>query len=106
MSSKTGKSKTDLVVIFLGNAYMQSIDLLNRLRENNISFVYEASERSIRDRINFANSQKAHYAMFISEDDIETGVYPLKNLISGEESKKSIERLISQIKDYRKVNSL
>lgn len=104
MSSKIGKSKTDLVVIFLGNAYMQSIELLNKLRENNISFVYEASERSIKDRMKFANNQKAHYAIFVTEDDIESGVYPLKNLISGEESKKSIDRLISLIKDYRKVN--
>lgn len=103
MNSKSERSRVDLVIIFLGNAYLRSIELLNRLRENDISFVYEASERNIKERIRFAYEQNAQYALFVTENDLEVDVYPLKNLVSGEESKKSIERLVSQIKDYRMV---
>lgn len=101
MNSKSEKSKIDLVVIFLGNTYLRSVELLNRLRENDVVFVYEASERSLKERIKFAYKQNAQYALFVTENDLEVDVYPLKNLVSGEESKKSIERLVSQIKDYR-----
>ena len=48
--------------------------------------------------LEFANSQKIQYAIFIGEEEIKLKKYKLKNMISGEEKLLTEKQLISKLK--------
>jgi histidyl-tRNA synthetase len=94
-------ARVDIVIVFLGNAYVASGEIFSELSHDGVSFVYEATDLPIAQKLEFVKQQSAHYAMFVGNKEIESGVYGLKNLISGKESKHSIQRIVSIVKDHR-----
>lgn len=98
------KTKTDIAVVFIGDVYKDSQSILQKLREEGLNISVDPTDRKIDKKLKSVDKSGVRYVMFIGENELNEGVFPVKDLISGEETKQSIERIISNTSDYRKEN--
>ncbi len=83
-----------LIISF--NQEEESIKLAKKLRKNNISCSITEGQPS--KALDFANSQKIPFVIFLGETEIEQSKFKLKNMSSGEESLLSEKQLLSKLK--------
>lgn len=98
------KTKTDIAVVVIGDVYKESQSILQKLREEGLNISVDPTDRKIDKKLKSVDKSGVRYVMFIGENELNEGVFPVKDLISGEETKQSIERIISNTSDYRKEN--
>ena len=94
-------SKTDVYVILIGNVYEQSIKPVSILREAGLRVAVDSSGRKTDKQIKSAIKKGIRYALFMGEQEVESGVYVLKDLEHSKEQAHSIERIVSIVLDYR-----
>jgi len=94
-------SSTDVYMIVLGGALRGALDAADVLRKEAINVEIDFTGRKIDKQLKTAIKKKIPYLMFIGEDEIRSGVYPLKRTETGEEQKLSLERVVSMVKDRR-----
>ncbi len=88
------KPSTEIYICTLSKEFLVQADNIARtLREKGINTAVDYSERKIGDQIKIASKQSVPYVICIGEDETESGVYPLKNLETGEEKKLKIEEI-------------
>jgi histidyl-tRNA synthetase len=49
--------------------------------------------------LNYANKLGVPYAVIVGEDEIKEGLYSLKNMLTGEQAKVTVEQLIDRVKN-------
>ncbi|MBI5357720.1 histidine--tRNA ligase [Candidatus Saccharibacteria bacterium] len=96
------KTKTDLAVVLIGDVYELSLPILQKMREEGVNVSIDPTDRKIDKKLKSVDKQGIRYVMFIGENELKEGVFPVKDLVTGDETKQSIERIISSIEDYRK----
>jgi histidyl-tRNA synthetase len=80
------KQAPDVFVAYIGeNAREHSFALTRRLRETGIGAVVDLEGRKLKKSLAVANSLAARYALIIGDNEIESGSYVLRNMISGEQ---------------------
>jgi histidyl-tRNA synthetase len=94
-------SEIDAIAILIGSVYEASLPVLNDIRGEGLNVSVDASDRKLDKKLKSADKQGIPYVIFIGENELSEGQYPLKNLRSGEESKYSIENIISELKQSR-----
>lgn len=92
----------DALVITVGDVYEKTQKFLSDLRGMGLNIAVDATERKLDQKIRHADKKDIRYVIFVGENELEEGQYPLKDLQSGEEEKHGAERLISIIKDFRR----
>lgn len=95
------KTKTDVYVVLIGNVYEQAIKPVAILRDCGLNVVVDSSGRKTDKQIKSAVKKGIRYAIFMGEQEVESGVYVLKDLEHSKEQAHSIERIASIIQDYR-----
>ena len=96
------RSETDIYVVMIGDVYERSQPLLRELRESGLKVAVDMTGRKPDKQIKAAVKKQVHYAMFVGERELEDGMYVMRNLVSGDEERHGVPRLISIVKDYRK----
>ncbi len=96
------RPKTDLYVALIGDVYDRSQKILDELRDMGVNVAVDSTGRRPEKQIKAAVKQGIHFVLFIGDKELESEMYMLKNLESGEEERHGAERLVSVIKDYRK----
>lgn len=94
-------SEIDLIIITVGDVYERSQPLLKDLRRMGLNIFVDATDRKIANKIKNADKHGVKFVMFVGENELNEGQYPVKNLETGHEQKHSPERLVSIIKDFR-----
>ena len=94
-------SEIDLIIITVGDVYERSQPLLKDLRRMGLNIFVDATDRKIANKIKNADKHGMKFVMFVGENELNEGQYPVKNLETGHEQKHSPERLVSIIKDFR-----
>ncbi len=94
-------SKIDMAMVFLGDAYVHSGQIFDELRDNQVSFVYEASTQPLAAKLRFVDNQPTDFVMFVGDHELQDGRYPLQRKTTGRASRHSIQRIISLVKDSR-----
>lgn len=94
-------SKIDLTVITVGDVNARSQKLFKDLREMGLNIFVDFTDKKIANKIKNADKRGIKFVMFVGENELNEGQYPVKNLETGTEEKHSPERLISIIKDFR-----
>ncbi len=89
-----GSIPQTLIISF--NQERESIKLAKKLRKNNISCSITEGQPS--KALDFANSQKIPYVIFLGETEIEQSKFKFKEMSSGAESLLSEKQLISKLK--------
>ncbi len=97
-------SSIDLFVGFIGeNTYKtkESQKILQELREEGINVYTDISGRKVGALIKNAEKLHVRSVMFVGENELASGQFKLKNIVSGEEKELSIGRIASALLDYR-----
>ncbi len=94
--------ETDVYVILIGDVYERAQPVLSDLRNMGVKLAVDISGRKPDKQIKTAVKKGIHYALFIGENELTDEQFVLKNLLTSEEEKHGLERLVSIIKDYRK----
>lgn len=92
---------TELYIVPIDVSLNELSPLLNELRSEGLKVAVDISGRKIDKQIKTAEKKRINNVLFVGSDELEKGIYKLKDLTSGEESELSSARLISKIKDIR-----
>lgn len=93
---------TQVYMIVLGGATQGAIKLAQDLRQGGIAVEVDFTDRKIDKKLKAALKKQIPYLLFVGEDDLKAGVYPLKNVKNAEEQRLSAERIISYLSDRRR----
>lgn len=72
-------------------------ELGQKLRDNGLAVSVNISDRKIGDQIKYADKLSIPYVISIGDDEIDRGVFPLKNLETGEEKKLSVDEILGEL---------
>lgn len=93
------KQAPDVFVAYIGEkAREHSFALTRRLREAGIGAVVDLEGRKLKKSLAVANSLAARYALIIGDNEIDSGSYVLRNMISGEQMNLSESDLIATLR--------
>ncbi len=95
------KLSTTLVLIthFDTETQTHAIKMLARLREAGISSeVYPDAGKKLSKQFEYANKKMISYVSTVGSNEMYSGVYPLKNMLTGEQNQMNIEELIAYLK--------
>ncbi len=99
------RPETDAYVVLIGEGtYEKSQHVLQELRGMGLNLAVDPGNRDIGKQLKTATKKGIHYAVFIGEAELASGQFKVKNLMSGEEDSHSLQRIVSLIKDYRRVH--
>lgn len=98
-------STTDVYVIVLGDYLKPAQRIAANLREHDVKVAVDITGRKLDKQIKAAVKMKIPYLMFVGEEEVRTGMYRLKDVLSETEQTLSIERVVTTVKDYRRRSS-
>ncbi len=88
-----------LVIPFGGEREKEeALKIAQKLRSAGIRTELSYREGKIRKQFEFANKIGADYTVVVGENEVNTGLYPLKNLHTREEKKLTLEEIINFLK--------
>lgn len=76
-----------------------SIELSNKLRENDINVAIYLENKKFKNKIQYASKSKIKFAIFVGEDEVAQKVYTIKNLYTTEQTQVDFENLIKILKE-------
>ena len=86
---------SDVLVIPMDmNTMDKCLDVARILRENNINTDVYLEDAKIKKKMKYADKWKIPYAIIIGEEEVNTGLYALKNMVTGEQESLSLEEIV------------
>ncbi len=85
-----------LIVSFDEKCFEEGLKLLLQLRNAHIASDIYPGASKMQKQMKYANDRNIPYVIIIGSDEIETGLFSLKNMVSGEQEKLSIQNLIEK----------
>lgn len=98
-------STTEVYLVVLGEAADGADKLARLLRKEGVKTEVDVTGRKLDKQLKSAVKKKIPYMIFIGDDEVQSGIYPLKETATATEEKLSPERLIARIKDRRRDNA-
>ena len=97
---KEEMSKKSLVDVYMVplNTNVETLRLANKLRDNGINVLIEMNKKKIGKCFEYAEREKISYVMIIGENEVNSGLYKIKDMIKKEEYSLKEDELISFIK--------
>lgn len=95
------RPETDLYVVLIGDVYHEAQRAINSLRDMGVNVAVDFSGRAADKQIKVAVKKGIHYALFIGEKELAEEQFEIKNLLNGASERRSLERIVSIVKDYR-----
>lgn len=95
----TFESETTQIMItnFDSDCFKQALPLLNMLRSNNIKAEIFPDSVKMKKQFNYADKKGISYVLIAGEDEFESGTFSLKNMITGEQTQLTIDKVIETI---------
>ncbi len=94
-------TETDVLVVLIGDVYSRASKIVRELREEGLNVAVDASSRKLDKKLKAADKRGIRFVMFVGEDELAAEQYPLKDLVTGNEEKHAVPRIITSIQDYR-----
>ena len=92
------QATTVLLVNFGGNEELVSLKLLQKLHEAGISAEIYPEPLKMKKQFGYADNKKIPYTIIIGADEAASGMYQLKNMLTGEQEKLSAVELIDKFR--------
>ncbi len=89
-------SITDMLIIPFCENYEYIFNIYNTLRKNNIKVDICYIDKGFKQKMKYANKINVKYTILIGEDEIKQNVVTLKNMVTGEQEKLTIEELLEK----------
>ena len=87
-----------IICVFDKDKIKEYVDILNKLRDSNISSEIYPGEGKLKKQMEYANKLGSPAVILYGDNEIKSGKVTLKNLESGNESAVKIEELVNEIK--------
>jgi len=87
-----------LFVNFGGVEEIESLKMLQKLHSEGISAEIYPESLKMKKQFSYADNKKIPYIIIIGADEAASGLYQLKNMISGEQEKLSVDEIILRLK--------
>ena len=95
------KSTRPIVIcVFDKNNTKQYVEILNKLREANVSSEIYPGEGKLKKQMEYANKIQSQGVIFYGDDEIKKAEVKFRNLKTGEEISVKIENLANEIKKF------
>ena len=96
------RTKTDVYVIAIDEKSLNGADrLVRKLREADVKVEFDFTLRKIDKQLKTAVKKGIPFAIFVGETELESGIYPIKNLDDSTEQQVDFDRVITTVKDHR-----
>ena len=99
-------STTDAYVVVLGEDTLSgAMKLATALRTEGVNTELDTTGRKLDKQIKTAVKKDIPFIIFVGEEELKTEVYSFKDTASSEEQKLSFERIVTTVKDRRRVHN-
>lgn len=89
---------TDVLVIPMVEDMTFAVEIAAKLRVNNIGTQLFVEKKKFKYMISYANKLNIPYAIFIGEDEVNSGKLTVKNMVTGDQTSLSVDEAITMIK--------
>ena len=89
----------DVVVIPMDSEIEDALQVATELRDAGINTDIYLEDAKIKKKMKYADRWKIPYSIIIGEEERQTKMYTLKNMVTGEQEKLAIEDIINLIKN-------
>jgi len=96
--SDKSANQSVLICHFDHESQRYGIGVAQKLRQAGISTLVYPDKKRINKQLDFANNKEFSHAIVIGQDEMESAVLTMKNLSSGDQTKKGVEDCISILK--------
>lgn len=86
-----------LLIAFDKTSHRYAFDKLQQLRAANINADLYPDPAKLKKQMDYANARQVPYTILIGDNEMESGQLTLKNMITGEQDKLSIEEICEQL---------
>jgi histidyl-tRNA synthetase len=83
-----------LLLNFDADSFKASLEVLTQLRAANIKSEVYPDAVKIKKQMNYANKKGVPFVLMIGENELKEGKFLLKNMITGEQEKLSLQEII------------
>ncbi len=91
-------SISNILIIPMEEKYMEeSINVATYLRNNDVSTELYINDKKIKQKMKYADKLKIPYVLIIGEDEVESKLYTLKNMITGEQETLKVEEVVKKL---------
>ena len=73
-------------------------DLAEFLRKQGLNILLDLGQKKVGDQVKAANKQSVPFVIVVGEDEVKSGLYPVKNMETGEEKKVKMEEIVSTVR--------
>lgn len=87
------KSISDVLVIPMLENLEVPIQLATSLREQGINTEIYLNDKKLKAKMKYADKLKIPYVVVVGEDEVNTGIFKMKNMITGEEKPVTMEEI-------------
>jgi histidyl-tRNA synthetase len=99
-------STTEVYIAVLGEDVVAgATKLATALRNEGVNTELDTTGRKLDKQIKTAVKKDIAFMIFVGEEELKTEIYSFKDTSSSEEQKLSFERIVSTVKDRRRVHS-
>jgi histidyl-tRNA synthetase len=93
-------ASTRLLFVSFGEAEQSyCLPLLAKVRKAGInSEIYPEASAKMKKQMSYADDKKIPFVVIVGGDEIQSGVLTLKNMVSGEQEKLTVDRIIEKLK--------
>jgi histidyl-tRNA synthetase len=88
-----------LLLNFDPDSLKKSLSVLTNLRQFDIKCEIYPDPVKIKKQMNYANKKGIPFVLMIGENEISEGKFQLKNMLSGEQNKMTLEEIITSLKE-------
>ena len=91
------KSISKVSIVTMGVGLENAVEISNILRDNNIPNQIYKEDAKIKAKLNYANNLEIPYVIIIGEEEVEKGLYTLKDMSTGSQELLSVDDIIKEI---------
>ena len=89
---------SQILIIPMKETMPQALEFATKVREAGIAAEIYFNEGKIGKKFSYADKLGIPYAVVVGEDEVNTGIYKLKNMATGDQAELDIQRIIEQLK--------
>ena len=94
-------SEIDCSVITFDETVEHGIELVSELRKNGVNAETFYANKSFKSKMKETNRRNIKFAIIVGEEEIQSKLYTLKDMFSGEQEKLSLTKIVEKIKNDR-----
>lgn len=95
------KPMTDVMVVVRDESLEAAHKVARELREMGVHVAVDYTGRKLDKQLKAAQKNNVKYILFVDKNDVSDELYTIKHLMSGEEHRHSLQRIVSIVRDAR-----